>query len=68
MCSEEAALWMDAIDAREEMDFQTAHSLDPVKFSTTKQGADVRRKILRESEYRWHDKMRMTVDLRRLRK
>lgn len=68
MDTDDAELWAEAIEAREESDFQEAMSFENTKRLYDKRLSEARRSALRKSEYRWHDKLRLTVDLRKLRR
>jgi len=60
-------LWMEAIDAREELEFQEQMKITPLTNRHDKPAFDARKAAIRASEYRWHDKLRMAVDLRKMR-
>lgn len=68
MCQHELDLWFEAIDARDEHEFQQEMNLDNMRREYPKSVFAERRKALRDSEYRWHDKLRLPVDLRKLRR
>jgi hypothetical protein len=67
MCADEIELWFEALDAREETGFQEKMKVDPMTTRHDKPAIDARRNALRASEYRFHDKLRIAVDLRKLR-
>lgn len=68
MDGDDLELWGEAIDAREELDFQNAMNFENTKRLYDKRLSESRRSALRTSEYRWHDKLRLPVDLRRSRR
>lgn len=68
MDGDEIELWTEAIDARDEYKFQEAMSFENTKRRYDKTMSDSRRNAIRSSEYRWHDKLRIPVDLRKLRR
>jgi hypothetical protein len=68
MCADEIDLWFEAIDARDESEFQQEMNLDNMRREYSKQIIESRRKAIRDSEYKWHDKLRLPVDLRKLRR
>lgn len=68
MDAHEVDLWFEAIDARDELEFQREMNLDNMRREYPKSVFAERRKALRDSEYRWHDKLRLPVDLRKLRR
>jgi len=68
MDAHEVDLWFEAIDARDELEFQQEMNLDNMRREYPKSVFAERRKALRDSEYRWHDKLRLPVDLRKLRR
>jgi len=65
MCADEIELWFEAISAREEMAFQEKMNVDPLTNRHDKPAIDARRNALRSSKYRWHDALRLDVDLRK---
>jgi len=68
MDAHEVDLWFEAIDARDELEFQREMNLDNMRREYSKQIIESRRKAIRDSEYKWHDKLRLPVDLRKLRR
>lgn len=67
MCADEIELWMEAADARDEMLFQEKVKIYPMLSRHDKAAIDARRSALRTSDYAWHDKLRIPVDLRKRR-
>lgn len=64
MCPDEIELWVEAINARDEIIFQEKMQVDPLTNRHDKPAIDARRIALRSSKYRWHDFLRLPVDLR----
>ena len=64
----EIELWFEAVDARGEYEYQEKLGVDSLTSRHDKAAVDARAAATRASEYRWHDNLRVPVDLRRLRK
>lgn len=65
---DEVDLWIEAIDAREELEFQEELSMQNLEKAFEKNIMEARRRAKRDSEYKWHDKLRIEIDLRKLRR
>lgn len=65
MCADEIELWLEALHARDELDFQARLNEGNLSRRFDNELHRARRMARIQSDYTWHDKLRLPVDLRK---